>query len=176
VKETTIKSKLVFEGKMLKIKKDTVILPNGKQAAREVVVHPGAVAVVAVTDSGRLLLIKQYRYPVAEVIWEIPAGKLEKGEDPLICAKRELAEETGYGAERWTHLSTFFTTPGFSDEIMHVYLASGLEINEQTADDDEFIDEPYFVSFAEALGMITSGEIKDAKTIAGILLSHFTLG
>ena len=168
--ETTVDSKLVFEGKILNLKVDTVNLPNGRQAVREVVVHPGAVAVVAVTDADELVLIKQFRYPVGQVIWEIPAGKLEKGEDPLSCAQRELAEETGHGAEQWKHLSTFFTTPGFSDEIMYVYLASGLHTDKQTADDDEFI-EPHYISFAEALRMISDGEIKDAKSIAGILLA-----
>lgn len=168
--ETTVDSKLVFEGKVLNLKVDTVNLPNGKQAVREVVVHPGAVAVVAVTDADELVLIKQFRYPVGQVIWEIPAGKLEKGEDPLSCAQRELAEETGHGAEQWKHLSTFFTTPGFSDEIMYIYLASGLHTDKQTADDDEFI-ELHYIPFAEALRMISDGEIKDAKTIAGILLA-----
>lgn len=170
MKETTIESKLVFEGRMLSMKVDTVNLPNGKQAAREVVVHPGAAAVVAVTDADEMLLIKQFRYPVDQIIWEIPAGKLESGENPLICAKRELAEETGYGAEQWKHLSTFFTTPGFSDEVMYIYLASGLKTGPKTADEDEFI-ELYHVPFAEAVRMIASGEIKDAKTIAGILLA-----
>ncbi len=169
--ETTIRSKLVFEGRVLNLKVDTVKLPNGKEAAREVVVHPGAVAVAAVTEAGELLLIKQFRYPVGQVIWEIPAGKLEKGENPLVCAKRELAEETGYGAKQWKHLSTFFTTPGFSDEVMYIYLASGLHTDNKTADDDEFI-ELHHVPFAKALNMITNGEIKDAKTIAGILLAE----
>lgn len=168
--ETRIDSKVVFEGRMLTMKVDTVKLPNGKQAAREVVVHPGAVAVTAVNDKDEILLIKQFRYPVGRVLWEIPAGKLEKGEDPLICAKRELAEETGYGADGWQHLSTFFTTPGFTDEIMYVYLATGLYEDKKAADDDEFI-ELHYVPFSQALKMIFAGEIKDAKTIAGILLA-----
>lgn len=169
--ETTVDSKLVFEGRVVNLKVDTVNLPNGKQAAREVVVHPGAVAVVAVTDADELVLIKQFRYPVGQVIWEIPAGKLEKGENPLSCAQRELAEETGHGADQWKHLSTFFTTPGFSDEIMYVYLATGLHTDKQIADDDEFI-ELHYVPFAEAVRMIADGEIKDAKSIAGILLAN----
>lgn len=175
MEETTVESRLVFEGRVLNMKVDTVKLPNGKQSTREVVVHPGAIAVVAVTDADELVLIKQFRYPVGQVIWEIPAGKLEKGEDPLNCAKRELAEETGHGAEQWKHLSTFFTTPGFTDEIMYIYLATGLNTDKQTADDDEFIELQY-VPFSEALGMIASGEIKDAKTIAGILLAEKARG
>ena len=170
MEEKNVESKLVFEGRVFSVKVDAVNLPNGKQASREVVVHPGAVAVVAVNENDELLLIKQFRYPVGEVIWEIPAGKLEKGESPIICAKRELAEETGHGAEQWKHLSTFFTTPGFSDEIMYIYLASDLITDKKTADDDEFI-ELHYVPFAEALRMIANGEIKDAKTIAGILLA-----
>jgi len=170
VDETRIDSKVVFEGRMLTMKVDTVKLPNGRQASREVVVHPGAVAVTAVNEKDEILLIKQFRYPAGHVLWEIPAGKLEKGEEPLICAKRELAEETGYGAEEWRHLSTFFTTPGFTDEIMYVYLATGLYEDKKAADDDELI-ELHNVPFSAALKMISTGEIKDAKTIAGILLA-----
>lgn len=170
MEEKTLESKLIFEGRVLGLKVDLIELPDGQQSAREVVVHPGAVAVVAVTEADEVLLIKQFRYPVGKVIWEIPAGKLEKGEDPLECAQRELAEETGHGAVQWTHLTTFFTTPGFSNEIMHVYLATGLFIDERTADDDEFI-ELHRIPLNEAVRMIAGGEIEDLKTIAGILLT-----
>lgn len=171
MEERTIERKIVFEGRVLKLKVDTVELPNGQQTTREVVVHPGAVAVVALTEADEVLLIKQYRYPVGKVIWEIPAGKLEREENPLTCAQRELAEETGHGAAQWTHLSTFFTTPGFSDEIMHLFLARELFTDKKTADDDEFI-ELYTIPLAEALRMIAAGEIEDLKTIAGILLAR----
>lgn len=170
MKENKIDSKLIYHGRVLDIKLDTVELPNGKEANREVVVHPGAVTIAAVTPNQEILLIKQFRYPVNEILWELPAGKLEKGEDPLACAKRELSEETGYGAREWCCLSTFFTTPGFCDEIMYLYLAQGLYDESLKADDDEFI-ELHRIPYNNAVDLINSGDIKDAKTIVGILLA-----
>lgn len=172
--EKKVSSKSIYEGKIVHLKVDDVILPNGKITSREVVRHQGAVAVAALNNKNELILIKQFRYPVDKVLWELPAGKLEKGEEPEQCAKRELAEETGYGAKKWTHLSTFYTTPGFSDEIMHVFLAQGLYNKTLNADDDEFI-EVYQISLTRSLEMIKFGEIVDAKTIAGILLTNQTI-
>ncbi len=168
--EKTVSSKTIYKGKVLDLKVDTVRLPNGKTADREVVVHRGAVAVVAVTDNDEIILIKQFRYPTGKVLWEVPAGKIDAGEIPEDCAVRELAEETGFGARQWEHLSTFYTTPGFSDEIMYVYLARDLYIDERKMDDDEFID-MYRVPVKNAVEMVISGEISDAKSIAGILLA-----
>lgn len=168
--ETKIQSKNVYQGKVLNVRIDTVILPDGNHSKREVVVHPGAVAIVAVNEKEEIILIKQFRHPVGQILWEIPAGKLEKGEDPDSCARRELAEETGFGATKWQKLSTFYTTPGFCDEIMYVYLATELYIDQQSTDDDEFI-EVHRIPFAEALQKIKSGDIRDAKSIAGILLA-----
>lgn len=174
MEEKKVAGEWIYQGIILDLKIDTVILPDGNRTTREVVVHQGAVAIVAVTEAEEILLVKQFRYPVGQVLLEIPAGKLEKGEDPLECAKRELSEETGCAAEEWQPISTFYTTPGFSDEIMHLYLAKKLYKNEQTADTDEFI-EVQQVSLDSAVQKVFSGEIKDAKSIAGILLTRLVL-
>lgn len=170
MKEKLINSEVKFKGQILELRLDTVELPNNKIATREVVRHPGAVSIVAF-DGQNVLLVRQYRHPVQEVLWEIPAGKLDLGEEPLACAKRELHEETGYKAGEWKLLSNFFTTPGFSDENMFLYLATKLEEGEQCLDEDEFLSLER-VPLEKALEMVVNGEIKDAKTIAGITLAH----
>lgn len=168
--EKTIDSKVIYNGKFINLKVDTVKLPNGKESGREVVYHPGAAVVIAVTEKKEILLIRQFRYPVSEVLWELPAGKLEKNEDPLECAKRELAEETGFGAKEWQYLSRFYTAPGFSNELLHLFLASDLYTDKREADSEEFI-ELHKISYPKALSLISSGEINDAKTIIGIMLA-----
>lgn len=168
MEEKIIEVREIYQGKVLNLRLDKVMLPNGREAGREVVEHPGAVAVVARDDAGEIILVKQYRHPVKDIIWEIPAGKLEKGEDPLLCAKRELAEETGLGAEKWQHLSVFYTTPGFSDEIMYLYLAENLSEVNSNPDDDEFIEVDWFTA-GELQKMLAGNNIKDAKTIVGLL-------
>jgi ADP-ribose pyrophosphatase len=169
LRETLVDSVPVFDGKMIKLRVDCVQLPNGKKATREVVEHPGAVAVVPVLPDQRIILVKQYRHPVEQITWEIPAGKLEGKENPDICAERELEEETGYKAGELIKLTAFYTAPGFTDEIIHLYIARGLEQTIQNTDADEFID-VMDVSHTEALGMVQRGEIKDAKSIIGILM------
>lgn len=169
MKETKVESQLKYQGKILDLRVDQVLLPNGKHANREVVLHHGSVAIVAVTSKNEVILVKQYRYPVNDVLWEIPAGKLEKDENPDECARRELAEETGFGATNWLKISTFFSTPGFSDEIMYLYLAQELFAEKLESDDDEFI-EIHKIPYTEAVDKIVKGEIRDAKTIAGVLL------
>lgn len=168
--EERLGSQIKYQGRILDLRLDSVLLPNGREAFREVVVHPGAVAIAALNDQREILLIKQYRYAVDEIILEVPAGKLEKNEDPLGCAQRELAEETGFAAKNWRLLSTFFTTPGFCDEIMHLYLAEDLYSDPQKADDDEFI-ELSWTPLNKAVALIRTGEIKDLKTITGVLLA-----
>ncbi|MCM3465851.1 NUDIX hydrolase, partial [Bacillus licheniformis] len=121
--EKTISSQTIYEGKVITLKVDEVLLPNGHTAKREIVTHQGAVAVMALTDEGKLVAVRQFRKPLEQVIVELPAGKLEPGEEPLACAKRELQEETGYQAKDYTLLSSFFTSPGFANEILHLYLA-----------------------------------------------------
>jgi ADP-ribose pyrophosphatase len=169
LEEKQIDSSLLYKGIIVDVKVDQVMLPNGKQTAREVVLHPGAVAILALNNAKEITLIKQFRYPVSSIIWELPAGKLEVGEDPLECAKRELAEETGLGARKWKKLSRFFTGPGFTNEVIHLFLAEDLCKEIKIADDDEFI-EVHSIPFETAEKMIFSGEINDAKTIAGILM------
>ena len=162
--ETFIGSRPAFEGRLLRLTVDTVRLPNGMTAEREVVAHPGAVAVLPVLDDGRVVLVAQYRHAVRKILWEVPAGKLDAGESPDACAVRELEEETGYRAQQMERLGAVFTTPGFSDEVIHIYRASGLCFTAQHTDDDEFIETASF-SPAAIKSMVKAGEICDAKTL-----------
>ncbi|MDY6029527.1 MAG: NUDIX hydrolase [Acidaminococcaceae bacterium] len=157
----------IFSGKLLHVKKDYVRLPNGAEASREYIVHPGAVAVVAQLADGKVVLVKQCRYPLGTVMWEIPAGKLDGDEDLLTCAKRELSEETGYEAHTWKHLLSIATTPGFSDEIIHIYKAEDLEKHAQHTDSDEFVDVALFTP-EEINNMLREGELYDAKSICAL--------
>jgi len=172
--EKTVSSKTIYKGNILNLRVDQVELPNGRQTSREVVEHRGAVAVVPLSDQGEVLLVRQYRHPAGEVLLEVPAGKLEAGEDPGLCAARELREETGYQAGEIRLLFSFYTTPGFSSEKMHLYLARGLQYRGQQPDEDEFIRlQP--VPLETALEMVDRGEIADAKSIVGILAAKRVL-
>ena len=175
LKENRNSRETVFQGKILNVYKDTVILPNGKEATREVVEHSGAVAVLAIDDQDRIILVKQYRYPIQKSSLEIPAGKLEDGENPLECAKRELEEETGFQAENWSKIISFYTSPGFANEIMHLFLATGLTFVGASPDEDEFV-ELYKYSLDEAFDGILQQEIDDAKTINAILWHKIKVG
>lgn len=166
--EKTISSDRLFEGKVINLRLDHVELPDKKITIREIIEHPGAAAIIAIDDSGRIPFVRQYRKPVEKYLLEIPAGKLETGEIPEACAKRELEEETGYTADSISKLMTFYTTPGFSDEIMHLYLATGLKLGLQNLDFDEHI-ELFWHSLPEAMGMIYDGTIEDAKTIVALM-------
>lgn len=159
----------VFSGRLLKVQRDHVTLPNGNDTTREYIRHPGAVAIVPVLDDGRVVLVKQCRYPLGTLLWEIPAGKLDHGEaeDPDECAKRELSEETGYDAAHWQCLVSIATTPGFSDEIIHLYKAWGLQEYAQHTDEDEFIGVQAF-SPEQLKRMIAEGELYDAKTLCAL--------
>jgi len=161
--EKTISTEQIFTGKVISLQVDTVELPDGSTATREIVKHPGAVAVLAVQND-RLLLVDQFRQAMGRCELEIPAGKLERGEEPMEAAARELEEETGYHCENMTHLQSFYTAPGFSDEIIHLYLAEDLTSGEMSPDEDEFL-EVYEVSFEEAQQYIAEGRIADAKTM-----------
>ena len=168
--ETKLASDSIFKGALLDVYRDTVELPNGKQATREYIKHPGAVAVVPFTAEGNILLVRQFRYPTGCELLEVPAGKLDPGETPDACAMRELAEETGFRPGKLKHLASIHTTPGFSNEVIHLYRAEQLVPSAETPDEDEFLQ---LESYAPATlhEMISSGAITDAKTIAALLLA-----
>jgi ADP-ribose pyrophosphatase len=170
--EHRLSSETVYTGKIITVRHDTVRLPDGREATRDVVEHPGAVAVVPVTGDGKVVLVRQYRHPVARLLLEVPAGKLDKGERPEDCARRELEEETGYQAGSLEHLATFFTAPGFSDEQMHLYAARDLRKTSQNTDQDEFIDIEYYTP-AQIRKLLADKEISDAKTLVGLLLAGY---
>lgn len=174
LKEITLSSRRIYEGRILNLRVDQVLLPNGKESGREVVEFSQAVAVVAITDEGKVLLVSQYRYPVGEVLKEIPAGKMDPLENPEECARRELKEETGFTAASLVKLTEFYTTPGFTNELMHVFLAQQLSAGEQSPDEDEFV-EVEMVTLQEAIEMIFNGRIRDGKSIAGLLAAHYQL-
>lgn len=168
LKETTLTSKLVYDGGLLKVYYDTVELTDGRTAWREVIRHPGAVVMVPVDDEGNVYLVRQFRYPYGKVVLEVPAGKLEWGEAHFDAARRELEEEIGARAERWTPMGEMLPTPGFCDELQHVYLARGLTFGQCHPDEDEFL-EPVKLPMAEAVAMAVDGRLEDSKTVATIL-------
>lgn len=169
--EEKLSSKRLFSGKILELYYDNVRLPNGKTASREKITHPGAVGIVPVTGDNEILLIRQYRYPVNDITIEIPAGKLDKDELPVNCAKRELAEEAGALDGKLHLLSSFYTTPGFCDEVLHLFLATGFNRSNNNPDEDEFLD-IIEIKMDSALSWIKEGKIKDSKTIIGILMAR----
>lgn len=168
--EKKISSEDVFDGVLLHVKRDYVKLPNGKEAVREWILHQGASAVIPVLPNGDIIMVRQYRYPIGKVTLEIPAGKLDApDEDPLVCAKRELSEETGYSAEKYTKLHDLATTVGFSNEWIHLYMAEGLTRGKQHTDPDEFIN-LVVMPLDKAVDLVLSGEIYDAKSVTAILM------
>ncbi len=169
--EKTIKSEWIYRGKIIDLKVVEVELPDGNKSKREIVVHRGASAIVPMDDEGCVIMVKQFRKPAEKVLLEIPAGTLEEGEDPLECAKRELIEETGFGAKEFIHLISFYSTPGFTTEKLHIYLAKGLYKSEGETDFDEFI-ETEKIPLDKLFSMVLEGKIEDAKTIIGILTTY----
>jgi ADP-ribose pyrophosphatase len=158
----------VFSGRLLKVHLDTVRMPGGSLATREYIRHPGAVAILPFTEDGKVVLERQFRYPNARDFIEIPAGKVEPGEDLLETARRELQEETGYAASDWLRLTTIHNAIGYSDEAIELYAARGLEKRKQDLDEEEFL-EVIELPFAEALAMVRDGRITDVKTIVALL-------
>ena len=169
--EHTVRSEDIFDGTLLHVRRDTVRLPNGKEGVREWIRHPGAAAVLPLLPDGNVILVRQYRHPIGKVTLEVPAGKLDaEGEDPLHCARRELSEETGYTAEQYDKLTTIATTVGFSNEYMHRYLARQLSSGRQHTDEDEFVNVVQ-MPLKEALHLVNTGEIIDAKTIISLMMA-----
>ena len=170
--ERKIDGELVYEGNILDLEVDRVLLPSGGEATREVVRHRGAVVVLPLHEDRRVEFVRQYRYPTDEVLLELPAGKLDPGEKPVECAGRELAEETGWKPVEIHELGFFFTTPGFTDEVLHAFIATPLEPAPDIAQDpDEAIDN-VTMTVEEALDACRSGTIRDSKTIAVMLLAQ----
>ena len=171
LEEKKISSKKIFKGKLINLFLDRVKLPNGKTGSREWVDHPGAACVIPIMPNGDICFIKQYRYASKKVFVEIPAGKLDKNETPLDCAKRELSEEIGYTSNKLTFLTKIYPAIGFSNEIMWMYLGEGLVKTEMKLDSDEFL-ELVPLKIDQAFSMVFSGEIVDVKTIIGIMWYH----
>lgn len=169
LEEKTVNKNYIYKGKIINLRVDDALLPNGKNAKREVVEHPGGVCVAALTKDNELLLVKQFRYPYAQEILEIPAGKREAGEDPLCCGKRELAEETGAQSDNFEFLGQIYPTPGYTNEIIYLYLAKDVTFFDAHPDEDEFV-EVVKMPFEEALKKVLSNEIKDSKTQIAILM------
>ncbi len=166
--ETPISQNIIYRGKIITVRVDDARLPNGATSKREVVEHPGGVCIAALTDQDELLFVRQFRYPYGEVIPELPAGKLNAGEDPLPAGKRELKEETGATAAHYESLGQLYPSPGYCGEIIHLYLATGLSFGDMCPDEDEFL-EVERIPLKTAVDMVMSGEIKDAKTQAAVL-------
>ena len=157
-----------YRGRIINLRVDTALLPNGSSATREVVEHPGGVCVAALTEDGCLLFVRQFRYPYHKVLLELPAGKLDPGEDPLEAGKRELREETGAEAARYESLGELYPSPGYCGEIIHLYAATGLTFGQMSPDEDEFL-EVEKIPLEEAARMVLDNEIADAKTQAAVL-------
>lgn len=169
LKETKIKSDIKFQGNIIDVYQDQVLLPNGKVASRDVVRHCQAVVIVPLLADGSVVFVEQYRYPLQEVLLELPAGKLDVAEEPLACAARELLEETGYRAKTMKYLGKIATTPGFCDEIIHVYSAQNLEAGVACPDIDEFLNVK-IIAENEITTYIKNGKLYDSKSIAAIYM------
>lgn len=168
LKETKLDSQQIFDGVIVKLCRDRVELPNGKTSYREAVRHPGGVIILPIDENGNVHLVRQFRYPVGRVLLEVPAGKLEYGEEPFAAAKRELSEEVGAKAELWTDLGAVLPTPGYCDEVHYLYLARGLTFGDTHPDEDEFLEQ-VTMPFEEACAMAADGRIDDSKTVIALL-------
>ena len=169
MQEHKLSSEMKFDGKLIKVTYDVAEV-NGKEAWREVVHHPGASAVVAIDEENRIIMEKQFRYALNDYLLEIPAGKLDAGEDPLVCAKRELEEENGIIASEWISLGTIATSPGFCNEVIHLYVAKGLSKGEIHWEEDEYVEVERY-TFDELLQRIKEEKIKDSKSLSALLLA-----
>ena len=166
--ENTLSSLNIYLVKVINVRQDKVKLPDGRESLREIVEHPGAVVILALTDDKKIVMIRQFRKPAEEVLWELPAGTIEPGEDLENCARRELEEETGYYPRKITNIITFFSSPGFCNERLTLFLAEDLEKRNKNEDADEFI-KVQLITLDKTLDMVRKNIIRDAKTIIGIL-------
>ena len=173
--EEKIDSALKYKGAVIDVYTDRVLLENGKEAARDVVRHPGGVCIVALNENNEVYFVRQFRYPHGKVLLEIPAGKLEWGEDHFECGKRELREETGCTADEFTYLGCLLPTPAYDTEVIHMYMAKGLHQSSQHLDDDEFL-EVSLIPLAKAVEMVMNNEIEDAQTQLALLKVSALLG
>ena len=174
LKETCLNSVVVYDGDFLNVRKDSVTLPDGSISPREYITHPGAVAIIALLDNGNLVMERQFRYAPRQEFVELPAGKIDPGEDILGTAKRELLEETGYVAREWTHLTTAWPCIGYADERMEYFLARGLTHQGRQLDEGEFL-EVFELSLPIAIEWVRQGKINDSKTIVGLFWLEKTL-
>ncbi|MCX7749750.1 MAG: NUDIX hydrolase [Clostridia bacterium] len=168
--EKTVSEKVMYEGNFIKVGLIDVVLPDGKKSSRDIVYHPGASVVIPMNEKGELYMVRQYRKPINKEMLELPAGKLDLGEDPAVCAERELKEETGLEAGKVKHIMSVHSTPGFSNEVLHMYVATELQEGEACADEGEFISSER-VPVSQLVQMVLDHEITDAKSIIGILLA-----
>ncbi len=167
LRETRLSSELVYRGRMAVVYTDQVRLPDGSSSTREYLRHTGAAAILPLLDNGDVVLIRQFRYPVGRVLWEIPAGKLTRGEEPLSCAQRELKEETGYTAGTWQPLLSYHPCIGYSDEVIHIFLARDLQPGPVELDQGEFLTQ-HTVSQAEVQELLSTGAVTDSKTLIAL--------
>lgn len=175
LQEKTVETQPIFDGRIIKVRKDKAELENGSIVTRELVIHPGGVCVVPVNEKGEVYLVKQFRYPFGEVLTEIPAGKLEVGEDHRSAGLRELKEEVGAECESFEYLGVMYPSVAYLTEKIHMYLATGLTFGEQSLDEDEFLDVEK-MPLSKAVEMVLNGEIKDGKTQTALLLAAKKLG
>lgn len=168
LKETKLSGECLYDGKVVRLERDTVRLEDGTEAIREVVRHPGGVCVLALTDQDEVLIVRQFRYPYQEITIEVPAGKIEYGEDPAECGKRELLEECGCVADSFTYLGLLYPTTAYNTEIIRIYLATGLHFGEQQLDEEEFLDVER-IPFYKLLDMVLQDEVHDSKTQIAVL-------
>lgn len=174
LEEKTTASETVYNGKIFKVTKDSALLENGSEVQRDVVHHSGGVTIIPINENGEILMVRQYRYPHHKVMLEIPAGKLEPNESHYDCGKRELLEETGCTCREYKYIGEIVPTPAYVSEVIHMYMASGLEYSEQNLDDDEFLDVEK-VPLEKAVEMVMNGEITDSKTQIGVLKAWYIL-
>ena len=165
--ETTVSSQNVYDGELLHVRADRARLPDGKVAVREYITHPGAVVIIPLLDNGELVLERQYRYPLRQEFYELPAGKIDGGEDPLQCAQRELREETGYTAKKWRYVMTLHPCIGYSDEKLLYYVAEGLVFTRASLDEGEHL-EVFTLTLSTAMDWVKTGKITDNKTVSGL--------